>query len=167
VRTWNQDHAACRRVRACRLKTSTNYGKVSPRTKRSISLELCFNEFGRQPLWDASCSVREENVASRMAAAVRFRKVLIQIIQKKPAAGFPARARYSCDDESMPVICPTWQDFSDKSARSVSARCRRASSVSAERSTRSLMTGSATPEHVRLKKPAAGFRQRALHFSRR
>jgi hypothetical protein len=34
------------------------------------------------------------------AAAVRF---------KKPAAGFPARALKSRDDEDMPVICPTCQ----------------------------------------------------------
>jgi hypothetical protein len=32
---------------------------------------------------------------------------------KKPAAGFPARAvdANSCDDEDMPVICPTCQIF--------------------------------------------------------
>jgi len=36
---------------------------------------------------------------------------------KKPAAGFPARAQICCDDDDMPVICPTCQ---------ISAgRCRR------------------------------------------
>jgi hypothetical protein len=30
---------------------------------------------------------------------------------KKPAAGFPARARKFCDDVDMPVICPTCQIF--------------------------------------------------------
>ena len=32
---------------------------------------------------------------------------------KKPAAGFPARALNSCDDETMPVICPTCQNVSE------------------------------------------------------
>jgi hypothetical protein len=37
-----------------------------------------------------------------MRAAVRL---------KKPAAGFPARALdENCDDELMPVICPTAQE---------------------------------------------------------
>jgi hypothetical protein len=30
---------------------------------------------------------------------------------KKPATNFPARALNSCDDEDMPVICPTCQIF--------------------------------------------------------
>jgi hypothetical protein len=42
------------------------------------------------------------------AAAVRY-----EIFRfKKPAAGFPARApKKYCDDEDMPVICPTCQIF--------------------------------------------------------
>jgi hypothetical protein len=37
-------------------------------------------------------------------------KMRIAVRLKKPAAGFPgAGSKNSCDDEDMPVICPTAQ----------------------------------------------------------
>jgi hypothetical protein len=64
-RMWT-GHAARRRVRACRLMP------IEVRTTTRLR----------------RCAVHGENVASRNAAAVRFRKCQL----KKPAAGFPARA---------------------------------------------------------------------------
>src|ERR1700732_5244013 len=76
----------------------------------------------------------------RPAAAVRFRN----LDSKKPATGFPARAQFSifCDDEDMPVICPTGQVFFSgiAYARWVTVTpaegwCRSASSANVEGST--------------------------------
>jgi hypothetical protein len=77
-------HAACRHVRACRL-----IGMIRKSMERFSEKSSCpIMKLGRQPACDASCSVHWEDVASRIAAAVRFKKIQI----KKPAAGFPARA---------------------------------------------------------------------------
>jgi hypothetical protein len=60
-------------------------------------------------LADASCDNADMGECCvPNAAAVRY-----EIFRfKKPAASFPARApKKSCDDEDMPVICPTCQIF--------------------------------------------------------
>jgi hypothetical protein len=76
-------HAACRHVRACRLTL------IKARTATRFATPGDNALLGRM--------VRPE-----MRVAVRL---------KKPAAGFPgAGSKTSCDDEDMPVICPTAQD---------------------------------------------------------
>ena len=68
-----QSHAAGRRVRACRLKNERKVRSGFPSGQtRSISLETCSNGSSDGSRFATPLAVCVRNVASRMAAAVRF-----------------------------------------------------------------------------------------------
>jgi hypothetical protein len=118
VRTWAQNHAAYRHVRACRLiehdpdpkgRVSAKWRAVFPSGQtRSVCPEIMLNHIGSD---GSSLATLRRSVGRMWRRDVRPPSDSKSPRIKKPATGF-RRGLNSCDVEHMPVICPTCQIIS-------------------------------------------------------